>query len=134
MRRSEKDTPQKRWRDRNREYLSDKSKAYQKANPDVNRRSWLKQRFGITLDQYDEMRGRQDGLCAICGRCPEKALDVDHCHRTGKIRGLLCGDCNRGLGLFRESECNLQNAIAYLQYHHWEEEETSEPPRPCAIS
>ena len=79
-------------------------------------------RYGITPEHYDEMWARQEGCCAICGGCYEE-LAVDHCHRTGKVRALLCHLCNQGLGLFRESASHLQNAIAYLDYHHPECEE-----------
>lgn len=61
----------------------------------------------------------QDGRCAICGRPgggdKEKSLDLDHHHRTFEVRGLLCGSCNRGLGLFADSIERLQSAIKYLR-------------------
>lgn len=61
----------------------------------------------------------QNNQCKICGIIPENRLFVDHCHISGKIRGLLCRDCNIGLGYFRDSEENLAKAIVYLKeaYH-----------------
>lgn len=79
--------------------------------------------FGLTQADYDAMIERQGNLCAICGK-PEtikdrqcgklKALAVDHCHKTGSVRGLLCQRCNFGLGLFFDDAEVLGKAIAYL--------------------
>lgn len=56
--------------------------------------------YGITSDDYDQMYEKQKGKCLICER--ERTLVIDHCHTTGKIRGLLCTGCNTGLGLFQD--------------------------------
>lgn len=68
------------------------------------------------------MHCTQGGLCAICGGdgfvmkgCHKMKLVVDHCHETGVVRGLLCHNCNRGLGLFKDSETSLVEAIKYLK-------------------
>jgi hypothetical protein len=64
------------------------------------------------------MLQEQDYKCAICGNEDEvegRRLAIDHCHDTGHVRGLLCGKCNRGLGLFYDDEELLQNAIKYLK-------------------
>ena len=75
----------------------------------------LKKSFGLTLDDYEKMLALQKGVCAICGQRDEHfSLAVDHCHVTGRIRGLLCSQCNRGLGLFRDSIESLRAAINYL--------------------
>lgn len=72
--------------------------------------------FGITLDQYNELLQKQDGCCALCGNPPTtRRLAVDHDHQTGRIRGLLCGWCNRALGLFRDDPALLTKAIGYLE-------------------
>lgn len=87
------------------------------------RRHILKTHYGITQSEYDEMNVRQKGLCAICGQKEtaqgrrEKAprrLAVDHDHTTGKIRGLLCVKCNRGLGRF---EMGREQFESYLSKH-----------------
>lgn len=78
----------------------------------------LKARFGITLEQYEEMYASQDGKCLICGvqeSVQGHRLAVDHCHTTGKIRGLLCKSCNVGLGNFYDNPELLKNAAKYIE-------------------
>ena len=76
----------------------------------------LQSKFNITLAEYNELFEQQNGVCAICGNLPDKRmLAVDHCHKTGKIRGLLCFQCNTGLGQFKDSPLNLASAIKYLE-------------------
>jgi hypothetical protein len=73
---------------------------------------------GITLDDYQEILKRQGGVCAICrtSDCGPVArrFSIDHCHKTGKVRGLLCHRCNLGIGHFDDSIELLRVAIAYL--------------------
>ena len=69
---------------------------------------------GISLADYDAMRKRQNGACAICKRSGQ-ALCVDHCHACGKVRGLLCGKCNSVLGFCDDSPAHLLAAAAYLR-------------------
>lgn len=72
----------------------------------------LKQRYGIGADEFDELVRLQGGVCAICGRAdPEH---VDHDHETGAVRGILCFNCNGGLGQFRDSIDALRAAAVYL--------------------
>ena len=83
-----------------------------------SRRTHLKMKYGLELTEYEKMNEEQNGLCLICGQ-PEqcsrnKFLAVDHCHETNNIRGLLCSNCNRALGLFKDSVEILKNAINYL--------------------
>lgn len=87
----------------------------------------LQKKYGITLKQYQEMLAKQGGACAICGstttfsrgyRTVEKGKSnfmVDHCHTTGKVRGLLCGKCNTALGLLRDNPDNCRRAAEYLE-------------------
>lgn len=83
-----------------------------------SRRAHLKRNFNLTLDEYNSMLDSQNGKCMICGGTEmnnkNKVLCVDHDHKTGKIRGLLCGLCNSGLGKFRDNKQFLENAIKYL--------------------
>lgn len=92
---------------------------WRKANPEKLRlshlNSQLKHNYGITLDQREEMRRSQEGKCGICGEKTE--LHVDHCHKTGVVRELLCTHCNKGLAGFKDTVSNLQSAIRYLQKH-----------------
>ena len=70
--------------------------------------------YRLSLVDYDAMRKRQNGTCAICKRSGE-ALCVDHCHACGKVRGLLCGKCNSVLGFCGDSRARLLAAAAYLR-------------------
>lgn len=83
---------------------------------DYARRKNLREKHGITLEDFEVMEIAQRRSCAICGtRPPEgKVLHVDHCHSTGAIRGLLCGACNRALGLLRDDPQVAWNAAKYL--------------------
>lgn len=78
----------------------------------------LQHKFGITSSDYTVMLEEQSGVCKICKQ-PEpvkgRSLAVDHCHTTGKVRGLLCGLCNGGLGKFRDNTQLLKEAINYLE-------------------
>lgn len=82
--------------------------------------SRLIKRYGITSEQYQSLLEKQDYRCAICGNTPEQSrgntnkLSVDHCHNTGKVRGLLCQKCNTGLGLLGDTKEDLQKALNYL--------------------
>lgn len=80
----------------------------------------LKRMFGMSLEEYDEKLKAQDGVCAICGGlCKSgKRLAVDHNHTTGKIRDLLCGNCNGGLGKFLDNPELLIKAADYLRKHN----------------
>jgi hypothetical protein len=74
--------------------------------------------YQLSIEDYDEMLKRQENCCAICG--VDKAggkgsWHIDHDHKTGKVRGLLCSRCNLGLGYFKDSPENLKQAIAYLE-------------------
>jgi hypothetical protein len=71
-------------------------------------------------DVYTPLLSAQDGKCAICGCLPNgKRLSIDHDHNDGKIRGLLCSNCNLALGLFKDSVTNLSKAISYLEAIHY---------------
>lgn len=73
--------------------------------------------FGITMEQYRAMSEAQKDVCAICGKPNHSGwmLAVDHDHKTGKVRGLLCSNCNRGIGLFKDSSAFLRKAMNYLE-------------------
>lgn len=100
---------ERRYRLRHKEKVSQRMKKYQL-------RVW----YNITPENYTELLLKQNGVCAICGK-PEttiaygkvQVLSVDHDHKTGKVRGLLCVGCNQGLG--RLGEDNLERAISYLK-------------------
>ncbi len=69
-------------------------------------------KYGITETEYQERFEKQNGLCVICGKAqPNKRLSVDHCHETGKVRGLLCSKCNYVLGNSNDNPNILRRAI-----------------------
>ena len=76
-----------------------------------------KKQYGITLDQYNERLHNQNNVCAICkNQCKSgRRLAVDHCHKTGKVRGLLCSACNQTLGKFQDNIERFENAANYLR-------------------
>lgn len=79
----------------------------------------LRNRYGISLQQYNEMLLAQNGVCKICREvCPTgRHLAVDHCHTTGKVRGLLCVRCNQGLGHFIDDEQRILRMLEYVRTH-----------------
>lgn len=95
-----------------------KHKRWVKANPEkmrlYKRREHMLKAYGITLEQYEELVLAQDEKCALCFT-PCDLLQVDHDHITGHIRGLLCGKCNRGLGLLEDDVAGLLRAVEYLR-------------------
>jgi hypothetical protein len=74
----------------------------------------LKRRYGISPADYEALLANQGRVCAICRRPSKRQLCVDHCHSTGKIRGLLCRWCNIALGCLKEDQTSLITALAYL--------------------
>jgi hypothetical protein len=94
-----------------------RNKRWKATNPDNRKNYELKKAYGITLEEYRHMLLDQNYSCAICCRTQselKQTLNVDHCHITGKVRGLLCSHCNHGIGIFRDSVHLLTNAIQYL--------------------
>jgi hypothetical protein len=114
---------QRNWNKRNVQKKRDSGKKWRDANPDFVRNHHLKQSYGITLEQYNQMFKNQNGVCAICGN-PETKIDkqlnklrvlsVDHNHTTGQIRGLLCDRCNLGIAFFKDNAEILNRASKYL--------------------
>ena len=107
----------KRYYDNNREREIERAKIKYKENPELSRDKLLKRRFGITIKKYDEILKSQKGVCAICkSDCPSgKNLAVDHCHKTGQIRGLLCFNCNLGIANLKESKEIFHKAAEYVE-------------------
>lgn len=101
------------FREQKREYMRD----YYASMDDSERRDrHYRRNYGISLAEYDEMLLNQAGGCAICGDKPGETdvLVVDHCHNTGKVRGLLCSTCNLAIGYLKDSPDNMISAAAYL--------------------
>lgn len=104
-----------------RNYTLNNHKRWAIENPRIKRDLILKREYGISIENYESMLARQNHVCAICEK-PESiarkgsvcSLVVDHCHTTGKIRGLLCNNCNRVLGLMKESKTSISRMVEYL--------------------
>ena len=86
-------------------------------SPEYNLNIHLRNNYGITVEDYKEILELQNNVCAICYKICDTftRLSVDHDHNTGKVRGLLCSDCNRGLGFFKENADILESATRYLK-------------------
>lgn len=103
------------WRAKNREHLRTTQVAYELA---TKRRSWLKTKYGLTVEQFEAMVTTQGNVCALCHQPQNpkfRYLDVDHCHATGEVRGLLCRHCNTAIGHFRDDPELLMRAAAYIR-------------------
>jgi hypothetical protein len=107
------------WRKANPEHFSDWQRTYRN-RPERKRAMrdlYYRRTYGLTADEIDAMLAAQDGGCAICGRLPTRlaSLHLDHDHETGEVRGLLCIDCNQGIGKFHEDAARLRAAADYLE-------------------
>lgn len=103
---------------KNKRKVKIKCEEYRKNHIKERRQLQLMYSYKITLADYNEMFNNQNGCCAICEKHQlelNKKLCVDHNHKTGKVRGLLCDSCNRGMGQFYESIKNLKSVIKYLR-------------------
>ena len=90
---------------------------WQKKNSDRKKA----RKYGLDLSEYQELKAKHKGLCAICGnletnlfRGVVRELSIDHCHKTNKVRGLVCNNCNLGLGFFKDNVDVMASAISYL--------------------
>ena len=127
-----------RWREDNPERQAANRRAFIASGGKrlADRRSHLKRKYGMTIEQYDAMLLAQGGGCFICGRPPREdiSLHVDHDHSTGKVRGILCFCCNNALADFQEDADLLKKAVAYLTSHDAEVQEEVKLARTRALS
>lgn len=100
----------------NKEEISKKSKIYREKTKDKAKNRALLRKYNITLQQFNNMVKLQDNKCNICKNQLE-IKHIDHCHKTNKIRGILCPNCNTGIGQLKENEEILLNAIEYIRKH-----------------
>ena len=114
------------WQKENKERVNEKNRKWVANNYEKkysnSKNSKLLKEYGITLEEYYKISESQNNKCKICNKEETREskgikwkLSVDHCHKTGKIRGLLCGKCNVGLAKFEEEERQFLNAIKYLK-------------------
>lgn len=104
----------------NREALNASALRRYHANTDRYADYSLKRHYGMSRGDYDRMLAEQGGRCAICGSTSPNGVrisrfHVDHCHETGRVRGLLCENCNKGIGLFHDNPDLIMLAIKYLE-------------------
>lgn len=106
---------------KNREKRNSRARELRALNPEVARKavrkSELKIKYGLTVEQYYSLLKQQENCCGCCGDAFVKSPDIDHIHGTFPpvVRGLLCTNCNNGLGRFKDSPVRLQKAIRYLR-------------------
>lgn len=115
---------QRKWYNKNKEKKAEQLRKWRKSNPESDKNSRLKCLFGINLEKYNEMLASQNGVCKLCFKAEQDihhnsnkviSLAVDHCHSSKKVRGLLCGKCNKALGLIKDSQEWLVRASLYLR-------------------
>lgn len=106
---------------RDRDKIYERQNKWREKNAGRQKKYWknrhLQKTYGITLEQKESIIKAQDSCCPICGKniVNDKTSHVDHDHKTGKLRGVLCMSCNAGMGLLGDSELILNNAIRYLR-------------------
>lgn len=120
------------WSVRNPEKVAAHQRAYAQRDPERRRRQRYKshlKKYNFTLEEYEEMFAQQGGHCAICPATPaddpagRTSLCVDHNHQTGRVRALLCGNCNLGFGNFKEDPDLLMAAAAYAVLHKGDDDD-----------
>lgn len=108
------------YNEQNKERIAASKKAHRLANLDKYRNQDYMRHYGISLDTYNQMLRDQDGKCAICNKHESaltSRLHCDHDHATGRVRSLLCDNCNAALGKFNDSPALLRKAADYLDMH-----------------
>lgn len=111
-----------RYRAANRELVRARARKFQSQNLEYKLKywrehgfwHWLRRQYGISKLEYENLLNAQDGKCAICS-CAPKRFHVDHNHKTRKLRGLLCSNCNRGIGHLQDNPEVLRKAVEYLE-------------------
>lgn len=104
----------KAWKAANPERVKAIVKRYYASHPEMVRARRVR-KYGLTYEQFAGMVSAQNGACLICREVPPDVLRVDHCHATGRIRGLLCRHCNTGIGMLKDSPVLVASALEYLQ-------------------
>jgi hypothetical protein len=108
----------KQYQKKNPEKLVTKSKKWDTKNVEKRKNARYKRVYGISVTEYGNRLNKQDHCCALCRTHKDKfryALSVDHCHKTGKIRGLLCGTCNMTIGYLGDDVESFERIIRYLK-------------------
>lgn len=110
------------WREKNKSHYNNYAAMWRSKNPDRQHATEIKRHYKLSIEKYNELLTKQKMKCVICDRQHDPSLKrgrlyVDHNHETGAVRGLLCANCNKGLGCFNEDLISLEQAIAYLKFN-----------------
>lgn len=109
---------QKKWYEENKPRILVKALERSKNLPFAKRKDYIiRSKYGIGIEEYNSMLEKCDNQCQVCGKphSEEKPLHIDHDHKTGKVRGLLCNSCNYGLGFFKDDIEIMKKATKYLE-------------------
>ncbi|MCK4793253.1 MAG: endonuclease VII domain-containing protein [Desulfobacteraceae bacterium] len=112
-----------KWRKNNPQKCASYTKNWRKKNPEKAKTQWrrkhLREKYGISLEEYESMINAQNGLCGLCQKPLDNGcqIDVDHCHVTGTVRTVLHSKCNRLLSCANDDIDTLKKAILYLDSH-----------------
>lgn len=112
----------KQYYQKHKQVLREQKKVIYQKTKHIYKDRWFRKQYGISLEQYEAMFVQQNGLCAICQK-PERVmrsgnvlkLAIDHNHKTGQIRKLLCAHCNQALGKLHEDPNIMKNMISYIE-------------------
>ncbi len=105
----------KAWYEKNKEKVCKALKEEYKTNPEKFKWQRLKNKYGVTQEQYEMLLKKQRNKCGICKTSfHETEAHLDHCHETKIVRGILCSNCNTGIGLFKHDINRIEKAIAYV--------------------
>ena len=114
----------KEWAAKNKEKRKLIAKRYQEKNKEALNLKRISKLYKITEEELNSLRLKQNNRCAICNsedsNTKKQALDIDHCHETGRVRGLLCNTCNRAIGLLQDNSELVQKAADYLKNNNKE--------------
>lgn len=99
----------------------------------VEKRDRSLKKYGLTAESYDSLLATQGGVCAVCKVPSTRRLEVDHCHQSGKVRSILCHNCNSALGHAKDDVKRLEALIQYLSQHQAPEAECSPNPSGPAV-
>lgn len=105
------------WAQRNPERRREVNRRWERANPEKTKAKWLRRWYKLSLHEYQQMLEDQLGRCAVCLTDMRPPV-VDHCHKTGKVRALLCGLCNSSIGMAKDDSKVLRSMAAYLDKHN----------------
>lgn len=104
---------------KNKEKVKNNVKRWRENNPGKTKELQIRRKYGLSMQEYSNLIEKQQFQCAACGiglkDLPGSEIQIDHCHNTGNIRGILCGRCNRALGLLNDDPIKTQKLADYIK-------------------